>query len=42
MGWNDLIFGSHSLQSVAKAYADAVNYISTFIEPTPPTNIIKN
>ena len=42
MGWSNLIVGSHVLQNVANAYVDVVNDIATFVEPTPPTNIIKN
>ena len=42
MGWNNLIVGSHDLHSVVKSYANVVNYIANFFEPTPPTNIITN
>ena len=41
MGWSNLIFVSHALHNVSKAYVNAVNSMSTFVEPTPPTNIIK-
>ena len=37
-----MIYGSHDLQNVAKAYVNIVNAIAAFIDPTPPTNIIKN
>ena len=42
MGYNNLIFGSRALHNVAKTYANVVNYIATFVEPTPQTNIITN
>ena len=42
MVWKNIIVGSHSLHSVAKAYVNFVNAISTFVEITPPTNIITN
>ena len=42
MDWNNLIVGYHALHSVAKAYVNVVNSIFTFVEPTPPTNIITN
>ena len=42
MGWKNLIVGSNELQSVAKAYVNVVNYIASFVKPTPPTNIIDN
>ena len=42
MGWRNLIFGSHALHNVAKVYVNVVNDIVTFVEPTPPTNIITN
>ena len=37
-----LIVGCHALYSVAKAYVNILNSIATFVEPTPPTNIITN
>ena len=40
MGWKNLIFGSNELQSVAKYYINVVNAITSFVKPTPPTNII--
>ena len=42
MGWSNLIVGSHAIDSVVKAYVNAANAISTFVETTPPTNIIRN
>ena len=42
MVYSNLIVGSHALHSVAKAYVNVVNAISTFVESTPPTNIITN
>ena len=42
MGRNSLIVGSHYLHSVEKDYANIVNAISKFVEPTPPTNSITN
>ena len=42
MGWNNLIVGSHDLQSVVKSYVKVVNDIAAFVEPTPSTNIITN
>ena len=42
MGWNNLIVSSNTLHIVAKAYFNDVNAIDTFIEPTPPNNIITN
>ena len=40
--WNNLIVGSNELQSVAKSYVNVVNAMTTFVKPTPPTNIINN
>ena len=40
MGRNNLIIGSNELHGVVKAYVNVVNYIDTFVKPTPPTNII--
>ena len=42
MGWNNLIVGSHEINSVAKAYLNVINAITSFVKPTPPTNIIAN
>ena len=42
MVWSNMIFVSHSLHNVAKAYANVVNSIATFVDPTPQTNIITN
>ena len=42
MGRNNLIFGSHALHNIAKAYVNVINYITTFVEPNLPTNIITN
>ena len=42
MGWSNLIVGFHALHIVAKSYVNIVNAIVAFVEPTPPTNIIKN
>ena len=42
MVWSNLIVGSHSLHSISKAYVNVVKAISTFVELTPPTNIITN
>ena len=42
MGWNNLIIGYHALHSVTKSYVNIFNAISTFFEPSPPTNIIIN
>ena len=42
MGWKNLIVGSNELHSVSKAYVNVVNDISSFVKPTPPTNIITN
>ena len=42
MGRNNMIVGSHDLHNFAKAYVNIVNAITTFVDPTPPTNIITN
>ena len=42
MGWNNLIIGSNEIHSVAKAYVNIVNAITSFAKPTPPTKIITN
>ena len=39
---SNLIFVSHDLQNVKKYYVNVVNAIANFVEPTPPTNIIKD
>ena len=40
MGWNNLIIGSNEIHSVAKAYVNVVNAITSFVKPIPPTKII--
>ena len=40
MGWINLFVVSRTLHNVAKDYVNTVNAISTFVEPTTPTNII--
>ena len=42
MGWNNLIVGSNKIHIVAKTYVNVVNAITSFVKPTPPTNIITN
>ena len=42
MGWNNLIFGSNKIHSVAKSYVNVVNTITYSVKPTPTTNIITN
>ena len=42
MVWNNLIVGSNEIHSVAKSYVNVVNAITSFVKPTPPTNIITN
>ena len=42
MGWNNLIVGSNEIHSVAKSYVNVVNAITSFVKPTPSTNIITN
>ena len=42
MGCNNLIVGSNEIHSVAKAYVNVVNAITSFVKPTPPNNIITN
>ena len=42
MAWNNLIVGSNEIHSVAKDYVNVVNAITSFVKPTPPTNIITN
>ena len=39
MVWNNLIVGSNELHSVAKAYINVFNDITSFFKPTPTTNI---
>ena len=40
MVWNNLIIGYHALHNSTKAYANVVNAISTFVDPTSLTKII--
>ena len=42
MGWKNLIVVFNEIHSVAKSYANVVNYIASFVKPIPPTNIITN
>ena len=42
VGWNNLIIGSNEIHSVAKVYVNVVNAMTSFVKPTPPTNIITN
>ena len=42
MVWNNLIVVSNEIHSVAKAYFNVVNAITSFVKPTTPTNIITN
>ena len=42
MVWSNLFFCSHALHNFTNAYVNDANDITTFVEPTPPTNIIKN
>ena len=42
MGSRNLIIGSHALHNVTKAYVNVINFIATFDEPNPPTNITTN
>ena len=42
MGCNNIIVGSNEIHSVAKAYTNFVNTITSFVKPTPQTNIITN
>ena len=42
MVWSNNIFGDHVLHNFVKAYVNVFNAITTFVEPTPPTNIITN
>ena len=42
VGWNNLIVGSNEIHSVAKAYVNVVNAITSFVKPKPTTNIITN
>ena len=39
---SNTIVGYHALHNVANAYVNVVNAITTFVEPTPPTNITTN
>ena len=40
IGWSNLIVGSHAPHNITKDYVKNFNSIATFVEPTPPTNII--
>ena len=40
MEWRNLIVGARSLHNITGAYVNVVNSITTFVEPTTPTNII--
>ena len=42
MGWNNIIVVSNELHSVAKAYINFVNAITSFVRPTSQKNIITN
>ena len=42
MGWINRIVGSHAFHNVVKTYINVINYITTFVEPIPPTNIKTN
>ena len=42
MGWNNLKVGSNELHIVVKAYVNVVNFIVTFVKPTPSTYMIAN
>ena len=42
MRWINLVVGARSLHNADKSYVDIVNAITTFVEPTSPTNIITN
>ena len=42
MGWNNIIVVSNEIHSVAKAYVNVINAITSFFKPTSPTNIITN
>ena len=42
MGWNNIIVVSNKLHIVAKSCANVVDYISNYVKPTPPTNIVTN
>ena len=42
MGWINLIYGHHAFHNIAKLYVKIINDVATFVEPTPPTNIITN
>ena len=42
MVWNNLIVGSHALNSVEKAYVNVLNDTYTFVETNPLTSIITN
>ena len=42
MGWNNLTVGPNEIHSVAKSYVNVGNAITSFVKPTPTTNIITN
>ena len=42
MGFNNLVFGSHALHNIVKAYVKVLNSISTFVEPNTQTDIFTN
>ena len=42
MGWINMAVGSQAFHNVYKAYVNVVNSTTTFVDPTPPTNTIKN
>ena len=42
MGWNNLIVVSNEIHSLEKSYVNVFNYITSFVKPTPLTNIITN
>ena len=40
--WRNLIACVHALHNTPMVYVNVINAITTFVEPTPPTNIITN
>ena len=42
MEYNNLVVGSHTIYNFTKDYINVLNDIFTFIDTTPPTNIITN
>ena len=42
MGWINLIFGVRALHNVDKYYANVINDIADFVEPTTTKDIITN